>query len=150
MQISILQNSINTKGQSFYTDFQLESNHILISYIIPLWTVYFLRILFLENVCLKTGYFLEIASAFPLIHFDKHIYEMLWEFVFRQYLQDVLHATAIFSSLIQVRTWASYLTYQWNGVNNNRRLALWQQLNMNLECKAIRTVSGPQQLPNEH
>lgn len=46
MQISILQNSINTKGQSFYTDFQLESNHILISYIIPLWTVYFLRTTF--------------------------------------------------------------------------------------------------------
>ena len=77
MQISILQKRKNTEGQSFYTDFQLESNHILISNILPLWTVYFLRTTFTWRMCLKTGYFLEIASAFPLAHFDKHIYEML-------------------------------------------------------------------------
>ena len=99
MQISILQNRKNTEGQRFYTDFQLESNHILISNILPLWTVYFLRTTFTWRMfAWKQGISLKLHLPFLspiLISIFMKCYENL---CFESYLQDVLHATAIFSS----------------------------------------------------
>ena len=68
MQISILQNSMNTVGLCFYIDFQLECKHTLISYIFSSFnSLFFENNFYMKNVCLKTCYFIEIAFAFPLL-----------------------------------------------------------------------------------
>lgn len=74
MQILILQNSINTVGQCFYFDLQLECKHILTSFIFPLLTVYFFRTTFIswkQGISLKLH--LPLLSSLIEHHYHKCI-----------------------------------------------------------------------------